>query len=220
MDGDDDDVSIISRNPIQSQFKVEGDTFADEDGGKSVSSVKGKLSSSLFQKRHNDNFPYEPIPTESKDLISADGNLSIEEFGKIEAVIQVTNSQNEREVYTTPVDDPEARVERVKKFLASAENHGRNHGNFDSFDDALTEDERVSCVLDCSYISGMPTQTSDSHTVTGKIKIALVESEKYGSRLLFSVAEGSLDISIRDSFFESQVLKSCICCCVKVTHTF
>jgi hypothetical protein len=37
-----------------------------------------------------------------------------------------------------------------------------------SFDDVLTEDERVSCVLDCSYLSGMPTQTSDSHTVTGR----------------------------------------------------
>ena len=178
--------------------------------------MKGKLSTSFFQKRHNDNFPFEPIPTESKDLISADGNLSMDEFVKIEAAIQVTNSHNTKEVYTNPVDDPEARVERVKKFLASAETHGHNHDNFDSFDDALTEDERVSCVLDCSYISGMPTQTSDSHTVTGKIKVALVESEKYGSRLLFSVAEGSLDISIRDSFFESQVLKSCICCCVQV----
>ena len=212
-----DDGDSIGRNPIQSRFKVEGDNLTDDDGRKSISStMKGKLSTSFFQKRHNDNFPFEPIPTESKDLISADGNLSMDEFVKIEAAIQVTNSHNTKEVYTNPVDDPEARVERVKKFLASAETHGHNHDNFDSFDDALTEDERVSCVLDCSYISGMPTQTSDSHTVTGKIKVALVESEKYGSRLLFSVAEGSLDISIRDSFFESQVLKSCICCCVQV----
>ena len=186
----------------------------DEDD---ATSVKGKLSSSLFQKRHNENFPYEPIPTVvSKDLISADGNLSLDVLGKIEAAIQVTNPQNDKEIYATPVDDPAARVERVKKFLAAAEKHGHNDTNFDSFDDALTPDERVSCVLDCSHISGMPTQTNDSHTVMGKIKVALVESEKYGSRLLFSVAEGSLDISIEDSFFESQVLKSCICCYAKV----
>ena len=215
MEGDGEDDS--SRNPIQSsQFKIEGDSFVDDDGAKSLSSVKGKLSSSLFQKRHNDNFPYEPIPIEKKDLISVDGILSTDELCKVEAVIQVTNSQNQKEVYTIPEDDPEARAERVKKFLASAETHSRNHENYDSFDVALTEDEQVTCVLDCSYISGMPSQTTDTHTVTGKIKIALVESEKYGSRLLFSVAEGSLDISIQDSFLESQVLKSCICCCVKV----
>jgi hypothetical protein len=209
MEGDGDDESRT--NPIQSQFKIEGDAF-DDDGAKSLSSVRGKLSSSLFQKRHNDNFPYEPIPIETKDLISADGILSTDELSKIDAVIQVSNSQNQKEVCTMPHDDPEARAERVKKFLAAAETHSHNHGNYDSFDAALTEDEKVTCVLDCSYISGMPSQTTDSHTVTGKIKVALVESEKYGSRLLFSVAEGSLDISIRDSFLESQVFS----CCVKV----
>ena len=50
----------------------------------------------------------------------------MDEFVKIEAAIQVTNSHNTKEVYSNPIDDPEARVERVKK-MASAETHGHNH---------------------------------------------------------------------------------------------
>ena len=153
---------VIVLEEIQSSHDSRGKAIISQ----MMKGVKGKLSTSFFQKRHNDNFPFEPIPTESKDLISADGNLSIFQFVKIEAAIQVTNSHNTKEVYT-----------KYKSRRRSGSSRWTSKKKWPppklmvtimSFDDALTEDERVSCVLDCSYLSGMPTQTSDCHTVTGR----------------------------------------------------
>lgn len=197
--------TTINKNPI----RFEGNEIFGDD-------VDEKASGSLFQLRHRDKFSFEPLSIELKSIISDNGTVSADELSKTDAICIATNSDCGREIYKTPQDDPTARIERVRHFLDAAAARAKPHFNYDSFDSVLFDDEKIFCVLNCSHISGLPTQTDDSFTIMGKMKVALVESEKYGSRIIFSVADGSVDVSIQDAFWESQLQKSCICCCFNV----
>jgi hypothetical protein len=212
------DKSTTVKTPLRSD-DVHSELSEDNPGldNRSNQSKKHTLGT-LFEKRHNTTFEYEPLINEVNTLFSANGVVLAEALAKIDAKCTATTASqgNLRELYKTPVDDPEARIARVKKFVDTAYVKQKPMDGFDDFDCALVDDESVVAVLNCSHISGMPSDTDDSKSVMGKIKVALVKSEVHGSRLLFSVADGSVDISIKDSFLEMQTEKTIICCCVQV----
>lgn len=203
---------MMQSNPLQAENK--------EDDSRSSVFKGGMVKGTIFEKRHKEDFSYEPIPKASSSLFSPTGELLYSELVKVDAVCAATNAgeraRGGNELYKPPIDDPEARIQRVKTFMDTASPRCKPIDDYDSFQSALIDDEKITVVLDCSHISGLPTQTDDSLSLMGKIKIALVQSVTHGSRLLFSVAEGSTNVSIRDSFVEVQTEQSCICCCIQV----
>lgn len=141
----------------------------------------------------------------------------INEIGTLECLaINNLENKNSKPIYDVPIDDRDARIERVKVFEDSFKASSSNHDDFDAFEPVLREEESILCTLNCSEIAGFPS-TTHNVVVKGLIKCAIVRHETDGLRLLFSIAEGSKTIKVDEKFFEAQTVSSCICCCVSVT---
>ena len=224
MNDESDSVSVVSSHVKMSN---------DDD-------VKG-LSSSSFLLRHagGDQVSYNPMTSDEMKVYRSKGGIisktnsnenkiklfnndgssrikdAISESGGGKITVQNTG---EHEIYEIPKDDNDARESRLEEFVTKAESLLKSHEGFDDIKSFLAPNEEIVCELECSDLQGsLPNHTDESH-ISGAIKCALINNPKKGnkSRLIFSVAEGSTKMSLKEEFVEMLKETSCICCCIKV----
>lgn len=120
-----------------------------------------------------------------------------------------------------PDDFPDQRSVRISTFEKSAD--ARQSAPYDGYDDidvALRRGEKILVSLDCSEISGLPSTTADD-VFTGAIKVSVVEeTETKAVRVFFTVLEGSVELSVKENFYDSDSFYECICCCIPVSLDF
>lgn len=117
-------------------------------------------------------------------------------------------------------DDADAREKRFVAFEKAAFSEEKEHRDFDHFQNLLEAGDSVIEEIECLEISGLPSYSYDNTEAfhaSGKIKLAIVQTEKSGIFLLCSVAEGTVKSSIKENFSQEsqqeQLGKAASCCC-------
>lgn len=173
-------------------------------------------SKSVFSLRHHSLLVFDPaVDSEAKGTyFGKDGDRDasrINVIGDLTAVSINVNSSG-ADAMELPVDDKEARIARVELFEQALEKEWGGERPGGDVSSILMDDERVLMSLPCSEISGLPSTTAPFSFVSGRISVALVESPTSGFRLLFTVSEGSRDITVREHFEEMADQNSCVLC--------
>lgn len=207
-----------TNSPLQAKVDADNSDHnvdLEDIEGRSYASSKLKkiMAASKFNLYTAKEVTFDAIIEPKLSYFAEDGTSIYENINPIATFeLQADNAgDTNKKLYDVPVDDLEARALRIEAFEAVAKRKTMKYDGFDDFDPILIDDESIIATIDCAEISGIPASTSNS-LIRGFVKVSLVKSNDDGYRLFFSVAEGSIEISVAEEFKENQKSTGFICC--------